>query len=109
MNNQDKKQKRNLSIRSSLNSYEKIQKERKRERTILPFAIAIAVITVFAASAIGKLIVENTSILQNIGMNPSTPPPIRKVAETALQMFLGMLCVMPIMMIAITIWKNKNE
>ena len=109
MNNQDKKQKRNSTIRSPLNAYEKIRKEQRKERALFPFAITIAVITVFAASAIGELIVENTSILQLLNASSPAPASIKAVAKTALQMFLGMLCVIPIMMIAITIWKNRNE
>lgn len=109
MDNQNKKQKNNPTIRSPLNSYEKIRKEQRRQRLIFPFAMTIAIITVFAASAIGKLIVENTSILQLLNSSSPTPIPVKAVAKTALQMFLGMLCVIPMMMIAITIWKNKNE
>lgn len=106
---QDKKQKCKPTIRSPLNAYEKIQKEQKKQRLIFPFAITIAVITVFAANAIGELIVENTSVLQLLNASSPTPAPVKAVAKTALQMFLGMLCVMPMMMIAITIWRNRNE
>lgn len=109
MNNQDKKQKRNLSIRFPLNLYKIVKKEQRKERIAFPLAVAAAIITILATSAIGKLIVENTSIFQLLAAGSHAPIPMLAAAKEALQILLGMLCIMPIVMIVIAILKDKNE